>query len=380
MEGYGLLFSISTLVAVLGLAMLLRFRNQNPGPAIDLTILLILGHVIGARVFYAVLTRDWTFFSEPGVSKFRSGFWGGQLGFALLGGLYLLWTRAPFRPLADALAVTWAFVSVPQKIGCFLAGCCYGSQTSVPWAVVFPPGGQCRLSGLPLHPTQLYDAGLGLIAGAILLNAYLRGKGEGRLLLWWGLLYAVSKYATEWIRGDHRFVVAGSVTASMLIELATAVSCAYLLSFPAIWDFLLALRDRRTAEDRVPESTVRRGVSFAMTLANVIAALMVSGMVAGKAATPGSVLPAYMGYYVVASILSGVTPVLRVLGLRVVTSAGSVPSLPRLVLRGLYSSVSVIGLFGLFRPLLDRSGRGLGDAMAGTWLVRKASPRAAIGT
>jgi phosphatidylglycerol:prolipoprotein diacylglycerol transferase len=372
-QSYGFHFLLSCVLTTVVIAVLLRLRGQNMAPAVDLTLLLIVSQVLVARAFHALLAGDLGFFESPAPGTFQSRFWGGQLAFALLGGLYLLWTRAPFGPLADSLAVASAFAWTLHKIGCFMAGCCYGSPTSVPWAVVFPGNGMCRLSGVPIHPTQLYDAVGTFLIGGILLRAYLRRQGEGRLVLWWGLLYAVLKYATEWTRGDRIFVLKGPMTAAMLVELATAAGCALLLSRPAAWNFLLALRELRTAAAQVPEGSVKRNHAFAMTLGNAIVAVVVAGAVLVATGRVGdrAALPALVGYYVVASLLSGINPVFRVLGLRVVDGSGRPASFVRLAIRGLVASLTLSSFFGLFRPLLDRWGRGLGDAFAGTWLVRR---------
>src|SRR6185436_15544292 len=287
-QSYGFHFVLSCVAMILALAILLRIRDQNAAPAIDLALLLILGQVVVAKVLWNLLNKEHEFIS--GIPKFRSGFWGGQLGFGLLAGLYLLWSRAPLRPLADALGVAWAFSSVLHKIGCFMAGCCYGSPTTLPWGVVFPPGGGCGLPGQSLHPSQLYDAVLSFVAGLFLLRAFLGRKWEGRLLLLSAFLYAVCKYATEWTRGDARYLVVGPASAAMAVELVTAAVCALLLTKPAAWNFVLALRELRTAAARVPEATVRRGVAFALTLGNAIGAVF-SAMLAA-AVTRNEVLAA----------------------------------------------------------------------------------------
>lgn len=361
---------LSCLMLLIVVAILLRLRDQNSGPAIDLTLLLILGQVILAKALFSLLSKEVGFFSMPR-REYRSGFWGMELGFGCLAGLYLLWTRAPFRPLADAMAVAWPFSMALHKIGCFMVGCCHGSPSGVPWAVTFPAESSCRLAGQPIHPTQLYDAGLALITGAFLGWAWRGKRWEGRLLLLWGFLYAVLKYATEWTRGDERFQISGRVTAAMAVEIVTAAICAVLLTKPGAWNVLMTLRELRTAAARVPESTVRRGVAFALTLGSAIGAVLAAILTAGVTRNQTAALAAIPAFYVVVSLLAPWNPLLRAFGLRLVTSTGESPGLPRLLIRGLVGSVTMSSFFGLFRPLLDRWGRGLGDAASGTWLVRR---------
>ena len=69
---------------------------------------------------------------------------------------------------------------VTGRLGCFAAGCCYGKPTDVPWAVVFTnPLAAANVGtplGIPLHPTQLYEAGAELLILILLLVTERRGK------------------------------------------------------------------------------------------------------------------------------------------------------------------------------------------------------------
>src|SRR6185436_12338217 len=121
------------------LALLLRRRGLNLAPAVDLSILALIGYWAGARLLHGWIS--------PAPSNASTGAWGGQIAFGVLALAYLAAARVPLRDLADALAVAWAFLTVPIKVGCFLAGCCYGSETGVPWAVRFPADGYCGLAG-----------------------------------------------------------------------------------------------------------------------------------------------------------------------------------------------------------------------------------------
>jgi len=252
-----------------------------------------------------------------------------------------------------------------------MTGCCHGSPTGVPWAVAFPASSRCLLAGQSIHPTQLYDAILAFLTGLFLLWAFLGRRWEGRLLLLWGFLHAVSKYATEWTRGDQRFVVAGPITAAMVVEIAVAAVCAILLTKPGPWNFLLGMRDARSAAARIPEANVRRSVAFALTMGNAIAAMLTAMAVTAVTRDSTKGLATIPAYYIVVSLLSPVNPLLRMFGLRVVTAAGEPPSFLRRLARGMVASLTISSFFGLFRPLLDRWGRGLGDAASGTWIVRR---------
>src|SRR5262249_23319234 len=89
-----------------------------------------------------------------------------------------------------------------QKVACFMAGCCFGSETTVPWAVTFPNDSLCVLPGVPIHPLQLYDAilPLGILLVLIVVDRKSGQKAEPYLLPLMIGLYAATRFATEFLR------------------------------------------------------------------------------------------------------------------------------------------------------------------------------------
>ena len=109
------------------------------------------------------------------------------------------------------------------RLGCLMAGCCYGRPTSVPWAVTFTdPFAQANVGtplGVPLHPTQLYEAGAELLILGVLLAWERRGHGfPGRTFWTYMLLYGVSRFAIEFYRGDSRGMVFDALSTSQFVS------------------------------------------------------------------------------------------------------------------------------------------------------------------
>jgi phosphatidylglycerol:prolipoprotein diacylglycerol transferase len=101
---------------------------------------------------------------------------------------------------------------VVGRFGCFFAGCCYGRPTTVPWAITFTSPYAAANVGtplnIPLHPTQLYEAGAEALILVILLATESRGrKFPGRTFWLYMLMYAISRYIIEIFRGDPRGTV-----------------------------------------------------------------------------------------------------------------------------------------------------------------------------
>jgi phosphatidylglycerol:prolipoprotein diacylglycerol transferase len=115
---------------------------------------------------------------------------------------------------------------VTGRLGCLAAGCCYGRPTDVAWAITFTnPLAAANVGtplGIPLHPTQIYEAGAELLILVILLATERRGRPfAGRTFWAYMLLYAISRYIVEIYRGDPRGEILG-VSTSQFISLVLA--------------------------------------------------------------------------------------------------------------------------------------------------------------
>ena len=116
---------------------------------------------------------------------------------------------------------------VVGRFGCFFAGCCYGKPTDVAVGasrspIRSPPPTSARRSNVPLHPTQLYEAGAELLILGAAAGHRARGRPfPGRTFWLYMLLYAVSRFVIEFYRGDPRGVV-GMFSTSQFISLVLA--------------------------------------------------------------------------------------------------------------------------------------------------------------
>lgn len=99
----------------------------------------------------------------------------------------------------DSFAVPVAAAVGIGRLGCFHAGCCYGTPTSLPWGVVFP-----NVDALSRHPTQLYEAAFHLTAACVLAWLQWRGLFRGQLIKLYIMSYLIYRFATELIRPEAR--------------------------------------------------------------------------------------------------------------------------------------------------------------------------------
>jgi phosphatidylglycerol:prolipoprotein diacylglycerol transferase len=152
------------------------------------------------------------------------GVFQGGLTFGII---YALWyfrrKKIPTWPTADLVAPALALGHGFGRIGCFSAGCCYGSECALPWAAVFKNEYAADLTGVhlntPLHPVQLYEAILNFLNFGILYIILKKKKFDGQVFAFYIINYSVIRFFTEYFRGDHSekiFFIRGATPLSSL--------------------------------------------------------------------------------------------------------------------------------------------------------------------
>ena len=172
----------------------------------DVTLWLMVGAILGARTVYVITYWQDEFAGGPLAEIFmiqHGGlvYYGGLIGATLAGAGAIRWKKMPLWKTADALAPSIALGSVFGRIGCLLNGCCYGRACSLPWAIRFPA--DHATGGAPVHPTELYDAGLNLLLYGFLAWLFRRRKFDGQVFATYLLCYAVTRSLVELFRGDY---------------------------------------------------------------------------------------------------------------------------------------------------------------------------------
>jgi phosphatidylglycerol:prolipoprotein diacylglycerol transferase len=135
-------------------------------------------------------------------------FYGGFLMATACSSLYFRVVGLPGWQVADCIAPGLALAQGMGRIGCFLAGCCWGTPTSSRLGVTFTSQVAHNLTGVPLgvklHPTQLYEAAVVLLAIPLLLWLRRTKTFQGEVILAYVLYYAVVRFFLEFVRDDPR--------------------------------------------------------------------------------------------------------------------------------------------------------------------------------
>jgi phosphatidylglycerol:prolipoprotein diacylglycerol transferase len=248
---YGLLLAAAYLLGLQFALIRARPRGLNPDRVMDLGIWIIISALLGAKLLLLVVERD-KYLANPGelVNLARSGgvFYGGLIAAVIVALWYLRRHRMPMWTTTDVFAPAIALGHVVGRLGCLFAGCCFGKPTSLPWGITFHNTFAAQNVGtplgIPLHPTQLYEAGAELLILGLLLATERKGRPfAGRTFWSYMLLYGISRFIIEFYRGDPRGMV-GTLSTSQFVSLIIA---------PLSIVMLFVLRGRNE-----PEPTVAR--------------------------------------------------------------------------------------------------------------------------
>jgi len=240
--GYGFMLFIA--VATGGWLAARRANQEHlpPDKIWDLAFCLFLSGIAGARLFYLLEYRDRVFKDVRSVPEFlvtivnlSSG------GIVLYGGLiaaavafFVFCAVNRIRPLALLDIITPSiFLGIGfGRIGCFLNGCCYGRETTLPWGVQFPRDSatfsalvekgllqDTALCTPPLHPTQLYSAVDGFVIAALTAWYFSRRRRNGEVFAIGLTIYPITRFLIEFIRNDEPGLLAPQFTISQWISL-----------------------------------------------------------------------------------------------------------------------------------------------------------------
>ncbi len=231
--GYGIMMMVGFLVGGWLIGLELERRGLNRNYSSDIVMAALIGGVLGAKLWYVALTQDpGALFSRGGLVWY-GGFLGGVVAVLANGWRLGVPARWTLQITAPALAAAYAI----GRVGCFLVGDDYGGPTNLPWAVSFPEGLPPSTAGnlaafgvtvpagldpstlLAVHPTQLYETGLMLLAFMVLWKLRSRDWGTGTLLGVYLMMAGVERFFIEILRAkDDRFF--GGFTVAQVTSVA----------------------------------------------------------------------------------------------------------------------------------------------------------------
>jgi phosphatidylglycerol:prolipoprotein diacylglycerol transferase len=251
---FGLMMFAAFIVGGWVLTRQFRWYGLSDDAASSIVMAAALGGIAGAKIYYAILFRDWHLLLD------RAGlvWYGGLIGGVLCCSAYLLIKKIDFLTVADAAAPALAIGYALGRIGCFLVGDDYGRPTNSWIGIAFPKGSppttaeSLRQFGvhvdpsippdqiLRVHPTQLYESASALVMFAILMYASKRPHARGRIFGLVLVLMGIERFLVEIVRAkDDRFL--GPFTVAQLISV---------IIFVVGWGLILNRRETRVQDLR----------------------------------------------------------------------------------------------------------------------------------
>lgn len=207
---------------------------------LDLAIVLVVGGVVGARLFYVFIYEPAYYFREPLqiLALWNGGmvYYGALIGGFITGTLYVVRKRLPFWKLSDVVAPPLALGYGIVRIGCFLNGCCYGTPTQSFLGVIFRySGGTACPDPVPRYPTQIFSSLLGFLLFGLLMYLSKKKRFDGQVFLTFLILYSIGRIIIEYFR--ENLIVFGNITVSQLVSV--------LIIIPAVVFYLVRGREAK---------------------------------------------------------------------------------------------------------------------------------------
>ena len=239
---FGLMMFVAFIVAGWILTRQFRHYGLSEDLASSMVMAAAIGGIVGAKIYYAILFRDWhLLFDRAGLV-----WYGGMIGGALACTWLILKRHADYLTAADATAPALAIGYALGRIGCFLVGDDYGRPTNSWIGIAFPKGSppttaeSLRQFGvavdpsippdqvLRVYPTQLFESAAAFIIFAVLMVMARRPQPRGRIAGVFLMLLGVERFLVEIVRAkDDRFL--GPFTIAQLISVVAVILGSFLV-------------------------------------------------------------------------------------------------------------------------------------------------------
>lgn len=218
--GYGLMVAIAIIAAYL----LSEFRAKKKGLDYEniftLAIWCLVGGTLGSKLLYFSTIWKEIVKNPAIILDFQNGFvvYGGIIGGILGGFFYCRYKKWNFLEYFDMVIPQIALAQGIGRIGCFLAGCCYGKETESSIGIVFHNSDYAP-NGVRLVPTQLLSAAfdIGLFAALLLIDK--KKKAHGQVAGAYLVLYSIGRFIIEFYRGDLERGAVGALSTSQFIAI-----------------------------------------------------------------------------------------------------------------------------------------------------------------
>ena len=242
-HGYGLMIAIGVLSAYYMVEYRAKKKQMDWEKVFPLTVWSVLGGFLGSKILY-LLTRLPDILANPALlgSSIKDGFvvYGGIIGGILTAWIYCKCTKWNFWKIFDIAMPAVAMAQGFGRIGCLLAGCCYGIELDPanPIGIVFHNSAYAP-NDVALLPTQIISSvldfancfvllalskklktdGLDFLHFLLLLLIARNKKEDGQVTACYLIFYSIGRFVLEYFRGDLIRGNVGEFSTSQFISL-----------------------------------------------------------------------------------------------------------------------------------------------------------------
>ena len=249
------MIAIGFAVAILMSYQRAKAYGLRKNAVIDFALMAMIFGFLGAKLLYVIVEYQ-AFFANPRSVLGSDGFvvYGGIIGGVGAAIVYPRKKKISFMSYFDLAIPAVAAAQGFGRIGCFLAGCCYGCESSF-MGVVFPQG-SIAPAGIPLLPTQLISSAGDFLIALILVLYARRSKIKGNVGALYLILYGIGRFAIEFFRSDNRGSV-GLLSTSQFISIVFVLGAVVLFfvnkkrAVPA--DMILNKEEREAVDKRIQD-------------------------------------------------------------------------------------------------------------------------------
>ena len=222
-HGYGLMIAIGVLSAYYMVEYRAKKKQMDWEKVFPLTVWSVLGGFLGSKILY-LLTRLPDILANPALlgSSIKDGFvvYGGIIGGILTAWIYCKCTKWNFWKIFDIAMPAVAMAQGFGRIGCLLAGCCYGIELDPanPLGIVFHNSAYAP-NDVALLPTQIISSVLDFANCFVLLALSKKLKTDGQVASCYLIFYSIGRFVLEYFRGDLIRGNVGEFSTSQFISL-----------------------------------------------------------------------------------------------------------------------------------------------------------------
>jgi len=229
---YGVLLATGVIASLWTLRLRADRAGMDGVRLVDFALWLVIWALIGAKLLLVIVELP-RYLADPAalLGTVRAGgvFLGGFIAAVIAAVILLRRYKLPALASFDVVVPSLALGHAIGRIGCLMAGCCWGGRCDLPWAITYTNPIAAENLGTPLHTalhpfpvySSLFNFGLYLLLAAF----YRRRPTTGRVFATYLVLYGIGRFLLEWTRGDavRGIFFDGAVSTSQLISIALIV-------------------------------------------------------------------------------------------------------------------------------------------------------------